>query len=522
MQTVGATTESGPLRQAARLLSHITLAGGTHNEIAVQSPFTGEVLARLPAGGEPDAETAVARARAAQPAWAALPFAARKRIFLRFHDLLLARQAEVLDLIQLESGKARRDALEEVLDTAVVTRHYAREAGKLLRARRRKGALPALTETWEVRSPVGVVGFVTPWNYPLNIPIADPVPALMAGNTAVLKPDHQTSLTALWAVALLREAGLPRDVLVVVTGEGPLVGPPIADRVDFLMYTGSTRTGKTVARQVAGRLIGCSLELGGKNPMIVLADANLEAAVDGAIRGCFVGAGQVCISIERIYVHQALFDRFTARFAERAGAMRLGAALDYSADMGSLTSQRQLAKVEEHVQDALDKGAVLLAGGRPRPDIGPLFYEPTILTEVREDMMLHSEETFGPVVAVYPFETEEEAVERANATPYGLNASVWTRNLARGFRVACKIRAGSVNVNEAYAAAWGSVDSAIGGMKESGIGRRHGVEGILKFTESQTVAIQRGVPLAPPAWMGVGTYARVMTRLLKLLRRLPV
>ena len=274
-----------------------------------------------------------------------------------------------------------------------------------------------------------------------------------------------------------------------------------------------------MAGQAAGRLIGCSLELGGKNPMIVLEDADLEAAVDGAVRGCFVGAGQVCVSIERIYVHQAIFHGFVERFVARAQAIKIGAAFDYSTDVGSLTSPRQLETVEAHVCDAVAKGATVLAGGKRLPDAGPLFYAPTILANVREDMRVYAEETFGPVVSVYPFATEEEAIERANATRYGLNASIYTRDTARGARLARKIRAGSVNVNEAYAAAWGSVDSAIGGMKESGLGRRHGAEGILKFTETQTVAVQRLLPIAPFGGMHPGSYARWMTRLLKLLRR---
>jgi acyl-CoA reductase-like NAD-dependent aldehyde dehydrogenase len=472
----------------------------------------------VPAAAEPDVELAVRRAREAQPIWAARSFSSRGKIFLRFHDLLLERQEEVLDLIQTETGKARAHALEEVLDTAVVSRYYARCSKSLLRPHRRKGALPALTRTWELRCPVGVVGFVSPWNYPLNLPVTDAIPALMAGNTAVVKPDHQASLTALWALDLLRQAGLPRDVFQVVTGDGRQVGPMLGERVDFLMFTGSTRTGKVVARQAAGRLIGCSLELGGKNPMLVLRDADLGRAVDGAVRGCFVGAGQVCVSIERIYVDQSVFEPFLKRFVERTRALRLGAALDYSMEVGSLTTEAQLSTVEEHVRDAVEKGATVAAGGRRRPDLGPLFYEPTILLGVREGMRAFAEETFGPVVSVYPFATEAEAVERANATPYGLSASLWTRDTTRGFRLAGQIRSGSVNVNEAYAATWGSVDSPIGGMKESGISARHGAEGILKFTKSQTVATQRLLPVAPPMGMAPATYARLMSRLLKLLR----
>ncbi len=504
--------------QLAKILSSITLLDGPHEEIAVRAPYTGETVATLPAARQADVALAVDRARAAQPAWAARPIRQRAKVLLRFHDLLLKRQGEVLDLIQLECGKARRHAFEEVLDTAVVSRYYARRAGKLLRTRRRKGALPLLTRTLEVRAPLGVVGFITPWNFPLILGITDLLPALMAGNAAVLKPDTQASLTALWAVALLREAGLPADVLQVVTGDGPTVGPLLGDRVDFLMFTGSTRTGRLVARQAAERLIGCSLELGGKNAMLVLRDADLSRTVEGAIRGCFVGAGQVCVSLERIYVDQSIFEEFVRRFVERARSMRIGPAFDFSIEMGSMTRESQVATVEDHVGDALARGATLAAGGHRRPDLGPLFYEPTILLNVREGMKAFQEETFGPVVAVYPFATEEEAVERANASRYGLSASIWTRDTARGVRLAQQIRTGSVNVNEAYAAAWASVDSPIGGLKESGLRPRHGVEGILKYTHSQTVAVQRVLPIAPPGPVDPALHARVMTQLLKVLR----
>jgi acyl-CoA reductase-like NAD-dependent aldehyde dehydrogenase len=465
-----------------------------------------------------DVQCAVARVRAAQPEWAGRSFRDRGRIFLRFHDLLLRRQNEALDLIQTESGKARRHAFEEILDTAVVCRYYAWRAGKFLRPRRRRGALPLLTRTVERRVPIGVVGFIVPWNYPLNLPVTDAVPALLAGNTAIIKPDVLTSLTTLWAVKLLREAGLPHDVLEVVTGDGAILGPALIDGVDYVMFTGSTRTGKLVARQAAERLIGCSLELGGKNPMIVLPDADLSGAVHGAIHGCFAGAGQVCVSIERIYVHESIYGQFLSNFVQRTQEMRLGMALDFSADMGSLASERQLQTVEEHVCDAVAKGARVESGGRRRPEIGPLFYEPTILTGVRPGMLVHREETFGPVASVYPFAAEADAVEMANDTPYGLNASIWSRDTRHAERLARSIRAGSVNINESYAATWGSVDAPLGGWKQSGLHPRHGSEGILKFTQPQTIATQRLLPIGPAPGVDPAMHARWMTHLVRLLR----
>jgi succinate-semialdehyde dehydrogenase/glutarate-semialdehyde dehydrogenase len=505
----------------ARLRAHIAVPVTGRDDIAVLMPFTGDVLGRLPRGTPGDITAAVATARGAQPAWAATSVRARGHVLLRFHDLLLARQEEALDLIQLESGKARRHALEEILDTALVARHYGLHSARYLRPKRHAAGLPIITTAWEYRQPVGIVGVIAPWNFPLILSITDVLAALMAGNGVVLRPDEQSSFTALWAADLLYEAGLPRDLLRVVTGDGSVLGPALVSAVDYAMFTGSTRTGRLVARQAAERLIGFSLELGGKNPMIVLDDADVETAVDGLVRGAFVGAGQVCVSIERAYVHSSMFARFADRLVEKVGAMTLGPALEYGVDMGSLTVSRQLAAVEAHVADAVAHGATLLTGGRHRPDIGPLFYEPTVLAGVTREMRVFAEETFGPVVALYPYETIDEAVSLANDTAYGLNASVWSRSTRRAVAVARRIRSGTVNVNEGYAGTWTATSSPIGGMKQSGFGRRHGAEGILKYTEAQTIAAQRFLPLAPPPFLDESLYSRLMPKLVGLMKYLP-
>lgn len=504
-----------------RLIARIALADTARPRTDVVAPFTGKPLAQIPLGEPADVGLAIRRAREAQPQWAARSSRERARVLLRFHDLLLDRREEALDIIQLESGKARRHAFEEILDTALVARHYGVHAPRYLRSRRRPGAIPILTTTLEVHHPVGVVGVIAPWNFPLILGITDVLAALAAGNAVVLRPDEQSSLTALWAVDLLYEAGLGEDALQVVTGRGPTLGPALVADVDFLMFTGSTRTGRTVATQAAERLIGFSLELGGKNPMLVLSDADLDAAVDGAVRGSFVGAGQVCVSFERIYVHESLYEPFVARFVERVRTMKLSASLGYDGDIGSLTVPRQLTAVEGHVRDALAKGATLLAGGRPRPDIGPLFYEPTVLSGVTPAMKLYAEETFGPVVAVYRFSNEADAIARANDTRYGLNGSVWSRSTKHALAVAKRLQVGTVNVNESYAATWTSTATPIGGMKESGFGRRHGAEGILKYTETQTIAAQRILPLAPVPGISEQSYGRAMPVLLRVMRRLP-
>ncbi|MEV7174777.1 succinic semialdehyde dehydrogenase [Streptomyces sp. NPDC093224] len=500
----------------ARLTRGVIGSGRTANH----TPFTGDRLAELPEATPADVAEAFERARAAQPAWAAVPVRKRAAVLLRFHDLVLARQAEILDLIQLETGKARLHAHEEVQAVAVSARHYGRKAPSYLRPKGHTGAMPTLTKVTELRQPRGVVGQIAPWNYPLELSVGDALPAFVAGNALVMKPDTETALTALWARDLLIEAGLPAEVFQIVLGEGPVVGPEVVRHADYVSFTGSTRTGREVAQGAAARLVGVSLELGGKNAMLVLHDADVEKAAAGAVRACFSSAGQLCISIERLYVHASIADAFVERFAARTRAMRLGASLSYGADMGSLVGERQLETVQRHVDEAVAKGATLVAGGTARPDIGPLFYEPTILDGVEAPMAVCGEETFGPVVSIYRFTDEEQAIAEANATSYGLNSSVWTKDARRGHSVAARLRTGTVNINEGYAPAYGSAQAPMGGMKDSGLGRRHGSEGILKYTEAQTVAHQRLVPMAPSLGMDDEKYAAFMTRSLKVMKAL--
>src|SRR5690349_446884 len=439
------------------LVAQLTKGVTGSRRTANHTPFTGEKLADLPESTPEDVRKAYEAARAAQAVWERTPVRQRAAVLLRFHDLVLQRQAEVLDLIQLGTGKARLHAHEEVQAVAVAARHYGRRAPAYLKPKRHTGAVPTLTKVTELRHPRGVVGQIAPWNYPLELSVGDALPAFVAGNAVVMKPDTETCLTALWARDLLIEAGLPADVFQVVLGEGPVVGPEVVRHADYVSFTGSTRTGREVARGAAARLVGVSLELGGKNAMLVLEDADLDKAAAGAVRACFSSAGQLCISIERLYVHESVADAFLERFSTRTRAIRLGASLAYGAGMGSLVGQRQLDAVTRHVDDAVAKGAKVLAGGAARPDIGPYFFEPTILDGVTEPMSVCTEETFGPVVSIYRFKTDEEAVEHANSTPYGLNSSVWTKDARRGREIAARLRTGTVNVNEGYAPAYGSV-----------------------------------------------------------------
>ncbi len=500
-------------------LAALVTTAGPRPTATITSPVDGRVLGEVPVCTPDDVALAVEAARAAQEAWAALPVGRRAGVLRRFASLLLAHETELLDLVQAEAGKARVQAFVEFADVPLTAAYYARTAPGLLRPRRRRGAVPVLTRTVEHRRPVGVVGVISPWNYPLTLAVSDALPALVAGNGVVLKPDSATPLTALLAARLLAEAGLPDGLLGVVTGPGRELGPAMTDLVDYVMFTGSTATGRTIARRCAERLVGFSAELGGKNPAVVLDDADLDRAVEGVVEACFAGAGQVCVSIERLYVTAGIHDAFVPALVDRVGRMRVGPGPGWDVEMGSLQSAEQLARVAAHVDDAVAKGARVLTGGHPLPHLGPFFYAPTLLADVPDHAHLAREETFGPVVAVYRVADADEAVARANDSEYGLNASVWSRRA--GPAVARRLRAGTVNVNEGYVAAWGSHDAPMGGMGASGVGRRHGAQGLLKYTEEQTVAHQRVLPAAPSWRLAGARYPAVIRPAVQVLRRLP-
>lgn len=518
-QQPGTAALSARGRDLAAGLSRLVAAAPGAPTQASHAPFDGTLVGEVPLCSAPDVDAAVGTARVAQRYWAGVSVEDRCRVIRRFRRLVLDREQDILDLVQAESGKSRLSAFEELADVVLTADYYARTAERHLGPRRRKGAAPVLTRTTEHRLPKGVVGVISPWNYPLTLAVSDAVPALLAGNGIVLKPDSQTPFTALLMLKLLRQAGLPAGLFQVVTGPGTAIGPALIARVDFLMFTGSSQTGKTVARQCSERLIGFSAELGGKNPMLVLADADVGKAAAGAVHACFSNSGQLCVSIERIYVHTDVHDSFLAAFAAAVKGIRMAPGPDWDIGMGSLISPAQLERVDRHVQDALAKGAQLVTGGRHRPDLGPLFYEPTVLTGVTQEMLLAREETFGPVVAVYRTTDDDEAVALANDSDFGLNASVWSAR--RGEAVARRLLTGTVNVNEGYAATWASHDAPIGGMKESGAGRRHGREGILKYTEPQTIAVQRLLRVAPLPGMSNRTYARIMKGAIRVMGRVP-
>ncbi|WP_328990989.1 succinic semialdehyde dehydrogenase [Kribbella sp. NBC_01245] len=507
-------TDQSVIRRLAGLL-HAT--AGTRTTYA---PATGQPIADLPISDQSDVQAASRSARKAQRAWKGTAIADRADILLRYHDLVLEHRHELSDLVQRESGKARKQAFEEVAHVALTARYYGRKAAELLSPQRKLGMFPVLTRAEQRFVPKGLVGIISPWNYPLSMAVADGIPAVLAGNAVVHKPDSQTPLTALRAVELLYEAGLPRDVWQVVNGEGVTVGSEIIRNSDYICFTGSTKTGRIVAKQAGERLIGCSLELGGKNPMLVLRDADVHRAAEGAVRACFASAGQLCVSMERLYVADQVYDAFVSAFVGRVQKMRLSAGTGWDVDMGSLISQAQLDTVSRHVDDAVAKGAKVLTGGKARPDLGPLFYEPTVLEGVTPEMECFDNETFGPVISLYRFADESEAIQRANEGEYGLNASVWTRDTRRGRIVAGQLIAGTVNVNEGYAATFGSIDTPMGGMRASGLGRRQGTEGIRRYVDPQAIATQRLLPIAASHGLSDEAYADLMTTALKILKKL--
>ncbi len=348
-------------------LSSVLSATGPGSEL--RSPMTGERVGTLPTSTAGDVADAAGRARAAQTGWAARPAGERAQLLLDFHDRLMERSDAFVDLLQTGGGKARLSALEEVLHVALTARYYGRRAPRYLRSERGEGVFPILTRIDRHYRPKGLVGVIAPWNYPLTMAISDGLAAVAAGNAVLLKPDLQTPLIALAAVDLLREVGMPDDLWQVVHGPGDVVGPQLIEASDYVCFTGSTATGRSVAARCAERLIGCSLELGGKNPLLVLDDVDVETAAEGAARASFSNAGQLCVSTERIYVAAALFEPFTAALVERARAIRLGSGLDYDHDMGGLINPAQLERVSGHVEDAVAKGATAADGrsGSARP-----------------------------------------------------------------------------------------------------------------------------------------------------------
>lgn len=504
----------------ASLIDDIVASGS--ETISVPSPRTGEPHHDLPRSTAADVHDAIGRARLAQLAWARAGFAHRRRVLLRAHDLLLERAELLLDLSQIESGKTRGQALEEVYQAASVTRYNALEASRVLRGRRARSGLPTLVSTRVKYRPKGVAGVITPWNYALSLAAMDVVPAIAAGCAVVQKADDQGALSILALRRAFIDAGVPEALWAVVTGDAAEAGEALTDEVDYICFTGSTATGRRIAEKAGRRLVGASLELGGKNPMIVLDDVDPERAAADAAYACFAAMGQLCVSIERIYVHRRVAGPFIAALVARLGSARLGNALDFSSDYGSLASQAQLERVRAHLDDALERGATVLVGGEPRPDVGPWAFSPTVLTGVTRDMRVYAEETFGAIASLYIVDSDEEAVLAANSSEYGLNASVLTRSPARERRIADALAAGSVNIGEGYRGSFSSVGAPMGGIKASGLGRRNGPDGLRRFVDPVTVSRATGVlqlPRTGEEFQALAGPFLLLARVLRAIRR---
>jgi len=478
------------------------------------NPATGEVLRELECAGEGEVQVAVARARAAQGAWAAIGVRKRIAVLREFQRRLHGKKSEIAEAITREAGKPVSEALTtEVLVVLDAARFLIDNANRLLRDEPLPhGNLATKLKSGRLlREPYGVVGIISPWNYPFSIPATETLAALVAGNAVVLKPSEFTSLVALQLQSLLHAAGVPAGVFQVVVGDGATGSALIHSRgetgVDKLVFTGSVATGKRIAAAAAERLLPVVLELGGKDPMLVLDDADVDVASSAAVWGAFVNAGQTCLSVERCYVHRTLYEAFLQACVEKTKKLRVGPGLDRETDVGPMIHERQLRIVESHVDDAVACGARLLAGGSRLPELGKNFYKPTVLADVTPAMRIMREETFGPVLPVAAFDSDEEAVRLANDSEFGLAASVWTRHGERGERLARRIQAGTVMVNDVVSC-FGVSEAPHGGVKSSGVGRAHGRFGLEEMVRLKYLDVDLMPGMKKVWWYGYGASFR--------------
>jgi acyl-CoA reductase-like NAD-dependent aldehyde dehydrogenase len=487
-------------------------------KIDVENPATGQIVASVDVVAPERIPEMVARAREAQVGWEALGFAGRAQVLKRCQKWVIDNSDRIIETIVSETGKAWEDAqLAEVSYAAGAFGFWAKNAEGFLADEKVRSSSPFVKGRRLVvrRAPVGVVGVIGPWNYPLTNAFGDCIPALAAGNAAILKPSHVTPLTALLMGECVRECGMPDGVYQVAVGRGD-TGAALIDEVDFVMFTGSTETGKKVMEQAAHTLTPVALELGGKDPMLVLADADLERAANAAVHYSMQNAGQTCISTERVYVEAPVYDQFVSLVTEKVGGLRQGAPRGPgSVDLGAVIYPPQSDVVEAHVRDAVAKGARVVAGGG-RSDEGGHFYEPTVLVDVDHSMECMREETFGPTLPIMKVADAEEGVRLSNDTPYGLQASVWTKDVSKGERLARRIEAGAVTVNDAQIN-YVAFELPMGGWKASGLGTRHGADGIRKYTKTQTLVVTR---LAPKRDLHMLPYSAKRTKLIERMLKL--
>jgi acyl-CoA reductase-like NAD-dependent aldehyde dehydrogenase len=474
--------------------------------ISSLNPATGEILREFECASDVEVDLAVARARAAQPTWSALGLRKRIAILREFQHHLHEKKTEIAAAITREAGKPLAEALTtEVLVVLDAARFLIDNAWRLLRdepiphgnvaTKAKRGRL--------VREPYGVIGIISPWNYPFSIPATETLAALVAGNAVVLKPSELTPGVAIELRSLLLDAGVPPEIFQVILGEGSTGVALTLAAIDKLVFTGSVATGKKIATVAAQRLLPVVLELGGKDPMLVLDDADIDVASSAAIWGAFVNAGQTCLSVERCYVHRSLYETFARACAEKTKSLRVGNGTDPQTDVGPMIHERQVRIVESHIADAKAQGARILAGGSRLPELGANFYAPTVLADVTHAMRIMQEETFGPVLPIMAFDTDNEAVCLANDSQYGLAASVWTSDRNRGERIARQIQAGTVMLNDVVSC-FGISEAPHGGWKQSGVGRTHGRFGLEEMARLKYVDSDLTPGMKKVWWYGYG------------------
>ena len=479
---------------------------GPPTQVKIQSlnPATGEVWREYESVTPQQVEVAVARAQAVQKSWGGWPIQKRVEVLRKFSQLLFDRRMEIAGLVTRENGKPLPEALlAEVIVSLDIVKYYLRYGPLWLRPRRlpHQNIALRLQRGYVQYEPLGVIGIISPWNYPFMLPLSPSITALLAGNAVVLKPSEFTPASALEIEKMLREVGLPEGVFQVIVGDGGTGAALVASAINGVAFTGSSATGKKIAATAAERLIPLVMELGGSDPMVVLRDANIDLAASGALWCRFMNCGQSCVAVKRIFVEQEIYQPFVEALVAKTKRLRLGRGDQPDIDVGPMIRERQVATLESQLNDAIVKGATVLCGGKRRPDLGPLFFEPTVVVDVNATMKVLQEETFGPLLPVVPVRDVDEAITLANATPYGLSASVWTRNLNRGREAAQRIEAGAVSINDAISY-FGSCEAPNRGAKASGYGCTHGHEGLMEMTRPKYLNLEPFTFLKKPWWFG--------------------
>jgi acyl-CoA reductase-like NAD-dependent aldehyde dehydrogenase len=459
--------------------------------IQVRNPATLESIQELPIASRDEVSAAVTRARHVQSSWQQTSFAERARLLYRLRDLLLDEGDRLADILTSETGRPRAEVYgNEIFYLCNAIGAWAKNSERYLRRQKISPSFPLVKakKAYSIYAPLGVIGIISPWNFPLTLTLGEALPALMAGNAVVIKPSELTPLSALFGAELAAKAGFPKDLLQIVVGHGD-TGEALVDNADMISFTGSVETGKRVMHRATDRLIPVSLELGGKDPMIVLKEADLERAAGACVWGSLMNSGQACTSIERVYVEAPVYAAFVDKVVSRVNAIRQGHSAD-EVDIGCMTSEAQLNKVAAQVDEARAKGARNLTGGRRNPRLPGYYYEPTVLVDVDHSMRVMSEETFGPVIPIMPVKDSQEAIRLANDSRYGLSASIYSRDKAAAVRIAEELKSGAVCVNDSLVN-FIVLEAPMGGRKDSGVGYRHGAVGIQKYCQQKTIVVDR-------------------------------